>query len=467
MALAAADAVDRLLEYRDPALLPLLREALGEEDRALRVRITTGILRSFPELAPNFFFALCDDPSEARKEAAVFAVGSLDDPRTLPMLLSLIDHKNATLSEAAARSLLNRGRQAVNSAYSRVTGGRSPHPEKLKKIFRDTARGVTEELLSTGREGELRRLLFQKYAGADAARRAREGFAKAHLDDPVAAKLMELGTRVATWTPRPSLPGPGTLHYSIHIQNVFVNSDRTVEIQVGDEDFRSLQYWSYFLDRAVRLELPIDHLLVDPELCSPRLTSESDTHTIHYRLPERTSLHVGVGILNIAYWSGAIEGARDVALVVDTKSGFPRSETVTDAEGVVQYVAEYLDPAEVRDGSFAPRLIRVAMPHAKIGARTLSMRYEFRFAIHEGVWRLDGGESYAIGAAGSDDDDPGTPPAGTEEIRAIVAVSNARWVPKTPERAKDPDETNAGGEGTSPKEGTNPGAKPTTRPSGS
>ena len=473
-------AVDTLLEDPHPDQLPALRAALGEEDRNLRVRITNGILHAFPNRAADFFLELIDDPSVHRREAAIFGLGALDDPRVVPRLIGLLDGPRATeptspeestaaetrktLSEAAARSLLNRGRQAANAAFARVTGQNVPHADRLIAMHARTARAIVEELLRTGREGEFRRLLFSRFADAEAARAARVAHRNAHPDDDAARSIVTIGDKLAAWTPRPSLPAPGTLHYTIHIQNLYVGSEKTVAIHVSDQDFGALLYWDYALDRAIRLELPLDKLLLDPGQCAPRLESVDGVAQLRYTLPERTTFEVGIGILNIAYWSGVVSDGREVVLEFDPESGLPRLETVRDANGQVVATILYDGYAEVRPDRFAPRTITVDVTRARIGARTIPMRYAFHFAVADGIWRFDAGESFALGIEGGEhDDDPVTPPLGEIEVRAVASVTDVKWVPRVEVSGGSEGEakpTPATGEAGSPDTGDSGGKTP-------
>ncbi|MGA1489517.1 MAG: HEAT repeat domain-containing protein [Planctomycetota bacterium] len=441
------EAAEALLADPDPRQLPFLVDALGHSDRSLRVRITNGVLGAFPDRAADLFLSLLDDEDLDRREAAVFALSALDDPRVVPRLVRLLDDGPEELEsgsaaqvmdEAAARSLLNRGRQAANAAFSRATGRSTRQAELLLGVYERTAEVLLEELLDGGRKTEFRRLLFRRYADAAAISAARRALRDANPEDPVGEKIVELGERLAPWCPRPEFPTPGTLRYTIHIQNLFVGSEKSVSIQVSDRDLGPLLYWSYALDRAVRCELPLDLLLLDPTACAPRWVDSEEGGRILYRLPPRTILEVGIGILNIAYWSGTVSDGETVELELDPASGLPSRETVRGADGAPRMIVTYREFVPVREGGFAPLGVNVDILRARIGAREIPMRYQFRFVVEDGLWRFDAGETIGLGSPGGElDEDEVTLPLGQEEVRAIASLSDVRWLPEPPAAGDD------------------------------
>ncbi len=419
--------IDNLLGTGDLQALSILRDALSGEDRELRIRITTGIFRVFPLEAPELFFSLVDDSNLYRREAALFAIATLDDPRVLPILIAALDSKEKTLGEAAARALAGRGREAFNAAYTRAYGGGRPISPTLRKILAETRIAVFSEVIRSGAD-DVRRALRDRFADASGARRLREAYRDAHLDDPAAAKLVVLGMRLAPWCPRASLL-PGThLGYTIQLGNVFVGSEKKVEISVDDIDFSAMHFWRYSLDRAVTLLLPLDELFLDPSCCAPTWIDGEEPGTspiLSYRLPERTKLACGIGILNIAFWQGSTHEGRDVLLTLDKATGLPREERVTDVAGELVMSVEYGGWLDLPGGASAPSTIRVDLPRATIGANVVRMRYELRFQIIEGVWILEKADAVALVEEG-------------EELRATASLSSISVTRKEPDSAAPP-----------------------------
>lgn len=417
-------AVDRLLATADAAVLPVLRDALSAEDRDLRARITLGILQIFPAAAPEFFLGLLDDAALPRREAALFALGYLDIPEALPRLIAALSATEDVLRQAAARSLVLRGREGYEAAYVRATGGPRPVGAAERRILIETRRAVIADLIAHSGSGasgaaDLRRSLRDYYADAEAARLLREAYRASRPEDPAATRIAALGEAMAPWCPRAELPAGTRLAYTLEIENLVAKSRKSVAIAVDAEDFSALHYRRYSLDRVLHLELPLDELLLDPARCAPVLaeapvTPEGDPArrpiVVRYRLPERTDLRCGIGTLNIAYWEGTSLDGRDVELVIDPESGRPTEERVTDEAGAPVFVTRYSGWLDLPGGGAAPGRIEIDMPRARIGAQVLPMRYELRFRLHDGIWLLDGAEAMARTEAG-------------EEMRALGAVS--------------------------------------------
>ena len=428
--------VDRLLGVGDAAVLVPLKEALGEEDRALRVRITTGVLRTFPKEAPDFFFSLFGDENLHRREAGAFAIGALDDPRVLPTLLPLLEDPNPTISEAAARSILQRGKQSANAAYAHAIGSKHPQAENLRRLYRETAAAVSQYALEHSAHSTLGRMLFRRFADRAGAKSLRARAAAAAPDDAGMQAVAELGARVAHWSPRAELPDNGVLSYTMIIENVFVGSNKIVEIEVESTDFKTLQFWGYSLDRAVRCDLPIDTLLLDPSVCAPKLIESTEgPRVIEYRLPERTNLQAGIGILNIAFWSASIGDGRRVRLELDREMGLPVREQVFSDAGTLVFEVEYGKYEEVRASERAPMTMNVRVPAAPISGKAVPLRHEFRFRTTDGVWHFDGGETYAWETPEGD-----TGADGSEVLRAVGFVKEPKWTPTPPPPPKEPAE---------------------------
>jgi len=442
-----AQAIDRLLASGDAAALAVLRDALAEEDRDLRSRITLGLLRSFPAEAPALFLGLLDDPALPRREAALFALGLIDHPESIPRLVAALGSPEKELREAAARALTMRGREGYNGAYVRATGGPRPPAPGERRRTAEAREAIVSDIIANGID-EFRRPLLDRFADREAARRLRTAYSAAHPEDAAAARIVALGERLASWTPRSSLPEGVRLSYTIAIENLVAKSTKSVPIAVGAEDFAALHYHRYALDRAIHFELPIDELLLDPERCAPVLIegireppgdpggAGGPTPAIRYRLPERTGLLCGIGILNIAYWEGSTFDGRDVELLLHPETGLPTAERVTDAAGAVVFEVEYADWIELAAGAAAPARISVRMAGARIGAQVLPMRYELRFRAHDGVWLLDGAEAFASPESG-------------EEMRAIATVSDVSVVREGAEPAP-PAPPRDDGDGTAP-----------------
>jgi HEAT repeat protein len=415
-----AQAIDRLLATAEPAVIPVLRDALALEDRELRIRITRGLQRVFPEASTELFLELLGDADLRRREAAVFAIALLDDPRVLPRLIAALSAEERPIREAAARSLSMRGREEVNAAASRAHGEPRPVSPIWRRILAETRAAVLADLIEHGAD-ELRRSLRDQFADRECAAGLRAAYARKHAGEPVAARIEALGRRLAPWCPRSVLPEGTRLVYTIRIENLFAGSQKSVAIGVDAADFATLHFWRYALDRAVHLQLPLDELLLDPERCAPSIAADgegTDAGTaaaapveIRYRLLDRTDLRCGIGILNIAYWEGTSTAGAEVALRLDPATGLPREERALDLAGETVMAVRYEEWIELPGDGAAPGRIIVEMPRARIGAQEASMRYTLRFRVVEGVWLLADAEAAALVEGG-------------EELRALAAVDS-------------------------------------------
>lgn len=390
-------AVERLLSSGEESVLPLLRDALKDPDREFRVLVTRGVLRTWPAKALTFFMSLTNSEVLPQREAAVFAIAYFDTSDVLTELVKALQSSEEVIHEAAARSIRAIVRPYVVEAYRSVQEQEQAKGDPaLLDRFRRYQKVVVDHYVQLNQPTDLDRALFEKFANSAAAVRSRERFVQQNPDDPLAREILALGSRVSSWCPRATLPRRGRISYRIQLENLLAGSVRSIGIFADNVQFTALQFWEYPLDRAIHLDLPLDRLLLYPDLCRPRLLTkdESSCRTWEYWLPSASTLRCGLACLNLAFWEATAPDANRVQLSFD-ESGKPEREIVWDKDGKKLTEYRYSNWVEYRGRKMAPLHISVDFPMARVGAMDVPMEYQFRFRIDQEIWRFDSGEAIA------------------------------------------------------------------------
>ncbi|MDE0960511.1 MAG: hypothetical protein OSB09_07000 [Planctomycetota bacterium] len=385
-------AMQEVVRHPDLDLLPAFREILTRKDSSLRRRITMLVIRAYPDHAFSFF-QNCFEPFDLhRQEAATHGIGFLVDSRVTVELEKLLQSTHREIRVAALRSLQMQCRSITMAAFKRVSGSSQGKTTEIALACRQRALKVLERSHQSAPTDPDLIQAWSRWVDSSLASVSRNRWTSSlDQESPMATGSLALFNANKDWLGR--VRPSARLDYQFSMVNLFSASTKEITIHSSIEDIETLRAMAYDLDRVIHFRSASDLLFNHPAVLSPRWVddSEPEISSLSFSISGHPMPHAGIGLLNISYWEGKLQGASRATVRFQRGSGRFIDETVYDEKGRELWKMEVLSWLE---GGRLPEKISIDIPAAQVGARKIHLRLDLRFQLAAGQWLLAEGKTY-------------------------------------------------------------------------
>jgi hypothetical protein len=417
----------RLLDAGDDAALAEIIALMDTDDEALKAQAVRGVVQYFPARALGVFEAMSVSESPRLRIASAYGLGLLTEGDTLPVLLGLLRDPEKKVRRGAYDSLgrpfLAAGRSAVNLA-----GGVSDHvaEESLAAIARVRA-AVLAEVLSDDPPPGLHALhLLETMADPQTAEAlvAAYGRGKRGEEASLARLIGRMQQANRNWLGRPVVPPMQEAALTLEVYDPERDRTRTQQLRLTPAILEVARRRVGTSERCMRLPLPLDALVVVPQLLAPEAASGQGPRVqVRYRPADR-DFAFGLGAFGSFTWISRLPVAQAV-VTVERKRAIPLEERLLDETGNVVASIAYSDWEQAGPSAWFPGRVTIEVPSVVIADAHRHVRYDLDFQLVQGLWTLRQADVFELGLGSK----------AREALRASARVTEAVVRPPVPTAA--------------------------------